>query len=122
MAIPLERRLLLDNISDLRSVVGSSPGRGQCRNFSNFSEKPPRTSGIATLYILGIISPFPVTDTTEKEVREKNKLMLKRDAKILCEGWKTGLLHRMQMPMPKSQKSWWRRFHLKVCVDNGDKW
>ena len=50
VAIPLVRRVLLDNISDLRSVVGSSPGRGQCRNFSNFSEKPPRTSGIATLY------------------------------------------------------------------------
>ena len=36
VAILLVRRIWLDNISDLRSVVGSSPGRGQCRNFSNF--------------------------------------------------------------------------------------
>ena len=48
-ALPLVRCILLDNISDLRSVVGSSPGRGRCRNFSNFSEKPLRTSGSATL-------------------------------------------------------------------------
>ena len=48
-ALPLVRCILLDNISDLRSVVGSSPGRGQCPNFSNFSKKPLRTSGSATL-------------------------------------------------------------------------
>ena len=29
---------------------GSSPGRGRCRNFSNFSEKAPRTSCIAAVY------------------------------------------------------------------------
>ena len=37
----------------------------------------------ADIYILGFISPFPVTDQSEKEVvsSEKNKLMLKSDAK-----------------------------------------
>ena len=41
----------VDNILHLRLVLGSSPGWGQCRNFSNFSEKLPCTSGIATLYM-----------------------------------------------------------------------